>query len=500
MNGATEPPSSMSRLDGIDSEPYSPVPTRIHASNPFLDSPRTPSASDVGERRAAPRLARASDNVKVVHSSHKANIVMTTWNLFNDVISPTVVALPSYCSDAGVYLFPFFCAFYCALCNFTLLRCYELSMRYNLSSFTEMLHRAFGKPGYAVAAFMMFVFNWGGFVGNLVVLGTFAPTLLRTWFGHTEVFDRQWVLCFSVLLFSPIAFYKGLGRFAWASAFSVWSLIFLSSLVIVRFAIGDYVHLPSPPSDAYSFSRPYWLTALGGISFLYTCQDMFFHVFHSLENPTPRRVAIVSSTVMFSMALLFTSVGLSGYFMFFDDVDDNILDNFSYKDVVTNVSRMLIVSNIVLSIPYNNFIPRVVISSMIQIKWPDYVVKREGNRFKRNVVHVLVTTALLLAGLLVAISVTNLGLVFAFVGGVSAIGISLILPPLCYIKFDRDARRGEGYSPLLEPALDKMHSEPEHAEFREPPSRFTVAMCYFVLLVGLVATFAVTVAVVSQFA
>lgn len=312
----------------------------------------------------------------------------------------------------------------------------------------------------------MFIFNWGGYVGNLIVLGNVLPDIMNGYFGHHDIFDRQYLLLFAVIIFSPMSYFKGLGRLAFASFLAVLALIFVVLMVLYRFAFNREEFQVSQPPGAFRFIGPDALPVLGGISFIYTCQDMFFHVFHSLHDPTRRRVAIVAHSIMASMMLLGAAFGICGYLLFYSSVSDDVLSNFGETDNVTQVARLLVAFNIAVSIPYTNFIPRVAIIAVVQMYFPQWAIKDldkpEANRLKRNVVHALVTTLLLGCGLAVAEFITNLGVAFEFVGGISAVCISLIIPPLCFLK--------------LEPEANK----------------FKRAFCYLVLVLGAAGTVGVT--------
>jgi len=313
-----------------------------------------------------------------------------------------------------------------------------------------------------VAQVIMFIFNWGGYVGNLVVLGNVLPDLMVGYFGEYEVFRRQIILVIAVVIFSPMAYYKGLGRFAWASFLAVVAMIFVILLVLYRYFFERSTYQQPEPAHAFTFVNSNFLPVLGGISFIYTCQDMFFHVFHSLHDPTRKRVAIVAHSIMLSTMAILASFGICGYFLFYQNVDDDILSNFGAKDQMIQVARLMVAFNIVVSVPYCNFIPRVAVLAVVQMYFPQWAVKDvdnpQANRFKRNVVHFIVTTVLLGSGLVVALFVTNLGVAFEFVGGISAVCISLIIPPLCFLKLETDA------------------------------SRIKRASCYVVLLLGAVGT------------
>jgi len=168
---------------------------------------------------------------------------------------------------------------------------------------------------------------------------------------------------------------------------------------------------------------------------------MFGHVIHSLENPTPRRTSIVIWSVCFGYFVLSTLVGICGYLFFFQDVKDNILDNYENHTPFNTTCRFLLVIAITISAPYCAFMPRVSILALVQLRWPALVLKNRGPRRNRQILHICLTVALLGGNLLVAELVTDLGAVFVFVGALSAISISLVLPPLCYMMLEHTSRR-----------------------------------------------------------
>src|SRR5688572_23151072 len=107
---------------------------------------------------------------------------------------------------------------------------------------------------------MIFCFNFGGFVGSLIVLGTILPDMLSGFFGDHPLFARQWMISLPLLLVSPVAYYKGIGNFAIISLISCGSLVFLVCLVTYHFFADGYVQNvnsnarnPDNGGDAFRF-------------------------------------------------------------------------------------------------------------------------------------------------------------------------------------------------------------------------------------------------------
>ena len=89
------------------------------------------------------------------------------------------------------------------------------------------------------------------------------------------------------------------------------------------------------------------------------------------------------------------------------------------------------------------FMPRVAIMGLMQVLVPRWTVKSlgdPGNRRRRTIVHVIVTTALLLSTLGLVIVVQDLG-TFVAVVGIAGIAIGLVIPTYCYLGLRPITRR-----------------------------------------------------------
>ena len=71
----------------------------------------------------------------------KLGIVMSVWNLINDVIAAGAVALPFLVASGGIFLTPILMAVYCYLCYESLLLIHAIVQRFNAHSFPELAER-----------------------------------------------------------------------------------------------------------------------------------------------------------------------------------------------------------------------------------------------------------------------------------------------------------------------------------------------------------------------
>lgn len=92
--------------------------------------------------------------------------------------------------------------------------------------------------------------------------------------------------------------------------------------------------------------------AIGGVSFLYVCHDLSFSVFEDYKGVTRRRWTRVIYTAMLLSLIPWMITGVSGFFLYGEHTDANILDNFPVNDIPAIVARFALSLNVAISVPY----------------------------------------------------------------------------------------------------------------------------------------------------
>eukprot|EP01098_Paradermamoeba_levis_P001591 TRINITY_DN11867_c0_g1_i1.p1 TRINITY_DN11867_c0_g1~~TRINITY_DN11867_c0_g1_i1.p1 ORF type:complete len:455 (-),score=65.08 TRINITY_DN11867_c0_g1_i1:47-1411(-) len=349
-----------------------------------------------------------------------------TFNLWNDILGPGMIALPYYARSVGIWLLPPVLLFFSLVTAYTLNTLYYLSKKYRQPSYPELCRYSLGVPGTVVVCIFMFMFNFGGFLGALLMVGTNVPNLLSAFFGESKWFSRHYVLIFACFLFLPIAFFRKISEYAFTSFLSVVLLLVLTLVLFIR-----VIFESTPPADkhtAFHWVGDDFLPAIGGLSYLFVCHDMSFSVFESYHGSTRAKWNRVVLTNMLSTVIVFTILAYSGFFLFYTDCKANVLDNFDLHDVLANICRILLSINIMLSVPYSVFIPRVALYSLISLFL--------GKKIKHVFFHVLMTALIVGTGCVIAEFVTDLGTLFELVGAISAVGIAFIIPPIIFLKLE----------------------------------------------------------------
>ncbi len=254
-------------------------------SDSTVPSTTTTTASTTTDGGAPHNNKKSRHSLRTAHSTRKKSLLSTIFNLFNDVLGAGVVAMPYYFQQSGIIAGPILMVCYALVSDYTLLIIRDLFTKHQLTSYSEMCVRAYGRPGFILANIMIFIFNFGGFVGSLIVLGTILPDFFEGLFGHDSsaapYFARWLMITLPVTLVAPISYYKGIGTFAGISILSCGSLLFLVGLVTTHFfSSGDESSVvpngdrPENGGLAFAFAHHELLQAVGGISYLYTCQGI----------------------------------------------------------------------------------------------------------------------------------------------------------------------------------------------------------------------------------
>ncbi len=172
------------------------------------------------------------------------------------------------------------------------------------------------------------------------------------------------------------------------------------------------------------------MQALGGLSFLYVCHDLSFSVFEDYKGVTRRRWSRVVGVTLALTVTCWALAGVSGFMLFGgDNLTGNVLDSFSTHDTIAIVARAALSLNIMASVPYYVFMPRLSLYAVITLLF---------GRVSKSAFHILSTTLVVISSFLVAMFVDNLT-AFSDLVGVAAISLGFILPALIFLRLEKGA-------------------------------------------------------------
>jgi len=282
---------------------------------------------------------------------------------------------------------------------------------------------------------LMFLYNFGAYLVGLLILATNVPQLLQNWFHASQFLQREWILVFSTAIILPFAFFKQLSSFRILSCLSCLSVLGMTC-ILTYLCVADREEYPIP-KQALEFQVNFrTFSAIGGLSYLFVCHDLSFNVSLDFEDATKKRWRSVVNVTMVLTIIVFMLTGYSGFFMFYENSQTNILDNLPTRNILADMARICICLNVLLSVPYMIFMPRVSLYAIIALIFPGKV--------PHKIFHHLVTVGVLGLGLLIAQYVDDLGPLFEYIGAGTGITIAYILPSIIVLKLEKGSTIYDG--------------------------------------------------------
>lgn len=319
-------------------------------------------------------------------------------------------------------------------------------------------------------------------VSYLVVIGDLMPKIMES-AGVAELsvwMQRNvWITVFMVAMVAPLSYLKKLDSLKYTSVVALFSVVYLICLVI-----GHYVSDTIDGREIDVVGPVSWRLTLLSFPifvFAYTCHQNMFAIINELsadekDGLTTRQANIIIRNAIVTACCSYLVVGILGYLTFGNAVNANIITMYPKNSVPSLIGRLCIVVMVSLSFPLQCHPCRGSINHVIffvrngvQLGWKlrnssvtlnGYTPLAEGQEDGASINDESfvsttpmegaqdidghdpiivplttkkfygITTAIVVASYLVAITVKSLAHVLAFVGSTGSTSISFILPGL----------------------------------------------------------------------
>lgn len=256
--------------------------------------------------------------------------------------------------------------------------------------------------------------------------------------------NRTFVLCsIGCLVVLPLSALRSLRALSFASTGSVFSVLFIVLLVcgkVLASALGLSVdaplHIgvaaagaapaPAPVSAPLTLVGPQFLSAFGSMAFIFVCHDLSFQVYQSIPGASATKWGRVVRTAVWLSLVPSVLLGLGGYLHFGSGVASNVLNSYALSSHAINAARLALGSSLVLTYPLNLFMCRHVLAKM--------VLGLPGGKHCSGGQHAALTLGLFGVSLLLALALTDLGLVQGLVGSVAGSMLAFVLPPAAALQ------------------------------------------------------------------
>lgn len=417
----------------------------------------------------------------------------STVNMINIAIGAGVLSFP-YAFELGGYVWTMLTiALTAVLASWTLVVLMRACNFYDADSYQSLIRKAGGVKLEVFAVLWMIGLQFGACTAYLIIIFDTMNPIMEYWGGtSSNLTERDFIIAmFACFLIFPLCCLRSLKALAPASVIAVFCVAFASLAIVIRgiqtistdgLAEGccdlvDYkeegfdcdavidtktecgcCHDANESGDrvrAFGSGVDY-VSPIGIVVFALLSHIQAPSVFAELKDPqtgaragdetnvpllqlpdgsTPaddlqqsklRREELMTKVVIHSMAVVvvfYVVVGGFGYFQFGRDVESNVLSSYGSNDNYINVARICICCLVSLSYPILHFVARSMIHDLTSPADQQGAEMSNAKHFGLTIIYVALTIVL-------AIQLTDLGIVVDFIGSTAGVLAMFVLPGL----------------------------------------------------------------------
>ncbi|KIW71175.1 hypothetical protein PV04_03370 [Phialophora macrospora] len=403
----------------------------------------------------------------LIGTAGQASWISSVINLLNTIVGAGVLAMPLAMSHMGILLGTIVILWAGATAGFGLYlqtRCARYLER-GSSSFFALSQITY--PNAAVifdAAIAVKCFGVG--VSYLIIIGDLMPGVVRGFAREEDLgafmLDRHfWVTAF-MLVVIPFSFLRRLDSLKYTSVIALISIGYLVILVVYHFAAHDTLpdgHYKTPLRVFKWAGAVPALSSFPVIVFAYTCHQNMFSILNEIKDNSHFRTTAVLTASNGTAAAIYILVAITGYLSFGNEIGGNIVAQYA-PSVSTTIGQAMIVVLVMFSYPLQVHPCRASVDAVL--KWrpsaklkarltpsatpssvdsspPRNIPLLQPARQQRNTEmgearFAAITTVIIILSYIVAMTVSSLEAVLAYVGSTGSTSISFILPGLFYYK------------------------------------------------------------------
>ncbi|ORY17242.1 transmembrane amino acid transporter protein-domain-containing protein [Clohesyomyces aquaticus] len=401
------------------------------------------------------RGRRRGRGKKDVGYSGQATWISSVINLVNTILGAGLLAMPSALSKMGIFLGIFVIAWAGMTAGFGLYlqtRCARYVDRGHVS-FAALSQLTY--PNLSIlfdAAIAIKCFGVG--VSYLIIIGDLMPGVVKGFApgagDSTFLADRQfWITAF-MLVIIPLSFLRRLDSLKYTSVIALCSIAYLVVLVVAHYIKGDTIQ-DRGEVRVFKWAGPVAvLAAFPVIVFAYTCHQNMFSILNEIADNSHFRTTTVIFASIGCACSLYILTGITGYLSYGDNIKGNIVSMYPTAAPST-IGRLAIVILVMFSYPLQIHPCRASIDACLSWRPRRRNPQNESSPSRSTLLgsskggtkpkpemgdvrFAIITTILIVLSFVVAMTVSSLEKVLAYVGSTGSTTISFILPGLFYYK------------------------------------------------------------------
>ncbi|XP_077797221.1 solute carrier family 38 member 6 isoform X3 [Macaca mulatta] len=333
---------------------------------------------------------------------------LSVFNLMNAIMGSGILGLAFIMANTGILGFSFLLLTVALLASYSVHLLLSMCIQTAVTSYEDLGLFAFGLPGKVVVAGTIIIQNIGAMSSYLLIIKTEFPAAIAEFL--TGDYSRYWyldgqtlliIICVGIVF--PLALLPKIGFLGYTSSLSFFFMMFFA--LVSAYAL---------PTMAFSF----------------LCHTSILPIYCELQSPSKKRMQNVTNTAIALSFLIYFISALFGYLTFYDKVESELLKGYSKylpHDVVVMTVKLCMLFAVLLTVPLIHFPARKAVMMMFFSNFPFSWIR-----------HFLITLALNIIIVLLAIYVPDIRNVFGVVGASTSTCLIFVFPGLFYLKLSRE--------------------------------------------------------------
>ncbi|KAM6171247.1 LOW QUALITY PROTEIN: solute carrier family 38 member 6 [Erethizon dorsatum] len=399
------------------------------------------------EHSAAAELRPLLSNDLHRQGSSGVSFGFSVFNLMNAIMGSGILGLAYVMANTGILGFSLLLLIVALVASYSVHLLLSMCIQTALTSYEDLGLFAFGLPGKVVVAGTIIIQNIGAMSSYLLIIKTELPAAISEFLAGDysgSYLDGQTLLiiiCVGIVF--PLALLPKIGFLGYTSSLSFFFMVFFALVIIIKkwsipcpltlnyieefFQISNATDDCKPKLFHFSKESAY---AIPTMAFSFLCHTSILPIYCELQSPSKRRMQSVTNTAIALSFLIYFIVALFGYLTFYDKVESELLQGYSKylpHDVVVMTVKLCILLAVLLTVPLIHFPARKALMMIFFSNFPFSWIH-----------HTLITLALNIIIVLLAIYVPDIRNVFGVIGASTSTCLIFVFPGLFYLKLSRE--------------------------------------------------------------
>ncbi|XP_051871457.1 probable sodium-coupled neutral amino acid transporter 6 [Pristis pectinata] len=380
-------------------------------------------------------------------ASTVASFASSVFNVTHAIMGSGILGLAFAMANTGIIGFSVLLLIVAFLAAYSVHLLLELCQQTALTSYEDLGFCAFKTTGKVMVAVAILIQNIGAMSSYLFIIKSELPAAIAG-FLHNNHNGTPWYLNGQILLVIivicvvlPLALLRKIEFLGYTSGLSILFMVYFTTVVIVKKwfipcplfndTVGCVQNFSSDECKPKFFQVSYKSAyAIPTMAFSFLCHTSVLPIYCELQRPSKskmQKVVNIGITLSFSVYML---SALFGYLTFYGKVESQLLHTYSQylpHDTLIMSVRLCLLFSVLLTVPLIHFPAR---KSLMLLLF--------SNRSFSCIHHIVVTLAIQILIVLLAIYVPNLQNIFGVVGSTTSAALLFIYPGLFYLKISRE--------------------------------------------------------------